>query len=265
MRRCVYRVDVKLILNYICCRTLDQWSVVMEDRCSNNFRLWVCGALLPACETGYKPCKEGCKFARKECRQKIIETRIFGSKRNGNPRLLPKNVNLKRKLKCKQFKNANANSSECTVANPRRRRQLPQLPFNYCEQNTIALCEGLPFTRGSLPNLFRQTLSQVEMEIENYRDFIESECHPHVRLFVCGVYKPFCPTNQFPIVMPCKGLCDDVKTSCEEEFQRLFPEGPWPTKLQCHRYPIESSLQRPCFNGSDTDPVWDQEDRPRIE
>ncbi|OWF37022.1 Frizzled-5 [Mizuhopecten yessoensis] len=109
------------------------------------------------------------------------------------------------------------------------------------------MCNGFNIGKGSLPNFFQQgDPKMIAKEMENFRLLLRSNCSPDLRFFMCGVYKPFCPSNNRPIVLPCRELCEEVKMSCAAKYRELYNGLRWPSKFQCHRYPFSNSTRMPC-------------------
>lgn len=221
-------------------RRMERYWANMDLSCSNNFRSTICGVYFPECKTKGTtvsvklPCREGCLYAKKECR------RAFSSYNMAWPTKV---------LKCKQLprkKSKNCVKPYKKLKKPRDRQH------NFCQPNQIELCNGFNISKVSLPNFFQQDDPQmISTELENYRQLLRSNCSPNLRFFICGVYQSWCPSNNRPIVLPCRQVCEEVKASCEATYRRLYNGLKWPAKFQCHRYPLPNSTVYPC-KASDT-------------
>ncbi|XP_060082760.1 frizzled-10-like [Ylistrum balloti] len=231
-------------------RRMERYWSGMDLPCSNNFRLTICGVFFPQCESGdgyvttKLPCREGCLYAKRECRKSF------------------KQLNMKwpsKVLKCKKL--SRKKSKNCVKPYPKVKT--PPVPqYLYCEPNQIEMCNGFNIGKGSLPNFFQQGKpNEVATEMENYRLLLRSNCSPNLRFFICGVYKPFCPSNNRPIVLPCRELCQEVKQSCESIYRKLYNGMRWPSKFQCHRYPLSNSTMMPCKM---SDVITDDDEEPFI-
>lgn len=221
------------------------WSG-MDLPCSNNFRATVCGVFFPKCEsvggavTIQLPCRESCVYAKRECKAtfKSLHTQW------------PSKV-----LKCKKL---NRRKSKICVKPYPKLKKIPTPQYLYCEPNQIEMCNGFNIAKGSLPNFFQQgDAKKIAIEMENYRLLLRSNCSPNLRFFICGVYKPFCVSNNRPVVLPCRELCEEVKQACGAKYKELYYGLRWPSKFQCHRFPAVNSTIIPCKM---TDVITDEDE-----
>lgn len=154
-------------------------------------------------------------------------------------------------FRCKHFP-ARQSGVECLK--PFRENRRSQVLPMYCTDITVPQCQNLTYTLGSLPNLFMQrNITEIQIEITFYNALLDTGCSPHLPLFLCGTYIPFCSSNGNPFMMPCRELCEEVQRDCLHHYMFLYGGLPWPNKLQCHRFPSRDlESERPCFMPGDT-------------
>lgn len=109
----------------------------------------------------------------------------------------------------------------------------------------LEMCRSLGFEKMALPNMNDDKNSyEVKHSLEAWQSVWSnvSSCHPLLRHFLCAVHTPVCSTHSGTeeLLMPCRGLCDVVETSCKPLFAALAIT--WPHALRCSRFP----RQQPC-------------------
>ncbi|XP_062618436.1 frizzled-6-like [Saccostrea cucullata] len=222
-------------------RAIERYWPFMDSDCHKNFRLTVCGTFLPKCMPGSNttelPCRETCFSAKRGCSKKLKQ----GGSKWPN-----------KQLKCNRFRRKRQGS--CLKPVPRRLTPRP-LRYAYCERNTFRVCENLSPPIRTLPNMFLQSDERlIEIEMNQYRPLLQTQCHENLQFLLCGTFAPFCQSDQQPFVQPCRETCEAVKTACLETFRGLYGGLPWPAKLQCHRYP-SGGAQSLCAAPNDAESI----------
>ena len=134
--------------------------------------------------------------------------------------------------RCKNLPPRSTGTCVAPVREPRT-----TLQHTYCEQNTIPMCQHLPYFLGSLPNQFLQrSITEIQTEMQYYDPLVQSGCSANLAFFLCGTYMPFCVHNESPFSMPCRELCEQVRSDCDAVYALSYHGLPWPNKLQCHRF-----------------------------
>lgn len=224
---------------------LQPWWPFMDAGCSNNLRNFLCGLYLPRCIAGdpepQYPCAETCKKAKVRCRRQMRIQKMPWSFRCGE--LLPK-------------------SSRKCIRPERERKKRHYRHYVLCEINRLAMCQDIPFSQGSLPNMFLQgDMNVIDREMQQFQPLLDSGCSNKLRFFLCGAYMPFCVPGtserggvgrraatqavvhaqpDVPFVVPCRELCQEVHDQCSGEYEQRTHGLPWPGKFHCHRYPSYS-------------------------
>uniref|UniRef100_A0A7M5WUC4 FZ domain-containing protein n=1 Tax=Clytia hemisphaerica TaxID=252671 RepID=A0A7M5WUC4_9CNID len=126
-----------------------------------------------------------------------------------------------------------------------------------CEPNRAALCKNL-YNSTRFPNFVKHR-SQVDaiIELNQYKQLIDIECAPHLRLFLCSVLMPMC-TMLEENILPCRSLCEESKAGCETVLLN-FVGLPWPDRLKCDQFPVSGSGQV-CVENKNAQPnkkTWD--------
>ena len=117
-----------------------------------------------------------------------------------------------------------------------------------CEPIRIELCRGIGYNETSMPNLvWHELQSDAEFTLQTFSPLIQYGCSAQLHFFLCAVYVPMCtPKVQNPIG-PCRGLCETVRARCHPILQGFgFP---WPTALDCDRFPEENNHLEMCMEG----------------
>ncbi|XP_067653914.1 uncharacterized protein [Haliotis asinina] len=216
-------------------RALEYMWPFMDIGCSVDFRTTACGYHLPKCTPGESelqlPCKETCNRARR-C----------------NVRMRQLQSQWPSEFKCRTL--TSHRQGRCVP--PKQRGESCHQRHLTCERNPIPLCQNLTFSQGSLPNMFLQCkVEEIEAEMQQFQDLLRTNCSPHLRFFMCGIYMPYCVRAETPFALPCREICEDVRQSCERVYRRLTGGLPWPSKFQCHRYPQSTNVHQVCASPSD--------------
>ncbi|RUS91953.1 hypothetical protein EGW08_000355, partial [Elysia chlorotica] len=223
---------------------MQRWWPFMDAGCSDNLRNFLCALYLPQCvgdqSAPLYPCMETCRKAKQRCRQQM--------RRQG--------VKWNQHFKCKRLLSRATN--RC-VKPQRESKKAANREYVLCEANKLSMCQNIPFTQGSLPNMYLQSdLSEIEREMSQYAELVSGGCSRKLRLFLCGVFMPFCvqgrPHRQdqgnpslasshlpaqldVPFVVPCREWCQEVYDQCSGEYEQRTQGLPWPGKFHCHRFP----------------------------
>ena len=119
-----------------------------------------------------------------------------------------------------------------------------------CEPIKIDLCKGNGYNMTRMPNLAENILqADAKMELETYMPLLQIKCANELQFFLCSVYVPFC-NEQTPMMEPlgpCRPTCERVKAGCQP-FLKQFSM-PWPSKLNCDKFPIENGPNSMCMEG----------------
>lgn len=221
---------------------MQRWWAFIDAGCSDNLRNFLCALYLPKCvgeqEPPHYPCMETCRKAKSRCRRQMRQQGVRWNKH----------------FKCKRLPSRSTNSC---VRPQRESQKAVTREYVLCEVNKLSMCQDIPFSQGSLPNMFLQSdLRVIEQEMSQFQELVSSGCSRKLRLFLCGVYMPFCvqgsqhgagsglassghlpPQLDVPFVVPCREWCQEVYDQCSGEYQQRTHGLPWPGKFHCHRFP----------------------------
>ena len=117
-----------------------------------------------------------------------------------------------------------------------------------CEPIRIDMCRGLGYNVTGMPNMVGHELQQdAELQLQTFTPLIQYGCSSQLKFFLCAVYTPMC-TEKVPIsIGPCRPLCESVKARCQPVLLEFgFP---WPSALNCSKFPEENNHQHMCMEG----------------
>ena len=86
--------------------------------------------------------------------------------------------------------------------------------------------------------------SEVNEELQDFEELVESGCSLYLRHFLCAYYAPLCRVY-LPLdhgtVPPCRGLCTHVRERCEPV---MAANGgvEWPDHLDCGSFPVKKDV-----------------------
>lgn len=111
----------------------------------------------------------------------------------------------------------------------------------------IKMCEPLGYDSITLPNpRGHVNKTEVSVELEDYKQLLDSGCSMYLRHFLCAYYAPMCEVF-LPLdlnILPCTELCLHVRTRCEPLLESYGYT--WPEHLECELFP--NKTQAPwCF------------------
>lgn len=117
-----------------------------------------------------------------------------------------------------------------------------------CEPIRIELCRGIGYNETSMPNLVGHELqADADFTLKTFSPLIQYGCSAQLHFFLCSAYVPMCTSKVPEPIGPCRGLCETVRDRCNPVLQGFgFP---WPTALDCNRFPKENNHEHMCMEG----------------
>ncbi|XP_052894068.1 frizzled-4 [Anopheles moucheti] len=117
-----------------------------------------------------------------------------------------------------------------------------------CEPIRIELCRGIGYNETSLPNIVGHELqSDANFTLQTFFPLIQFGCSKQLKFFLCATYVPMCTPKVSMPIGPCRSLCNTVKSRCHPILQGFgFP---WPSALDCNRFPEENNHEHMCMQG----------------
>ncbi|NWR55461.1 SFRP2 protein, partial [Bucorvus abyssinicus] len=102
----------------------------------------------------------------------------------------------------------------------------------------MEMCHKIGYSEMRLPNLMGHTsMAEVITKSTTWKHLVHTDCHPHVKTFLCSVFAPVCLDTFIP---PCRSMCAAVRDSCAPV---LTCQGhPWPDSLDCSRFPADEDM-----------------------
>ncbi|XP_066040650.1 secreted frizzled-related protein 2-like [Chamaea fasciata] len=97
----------------------------------------------------------------------------------------------------------------------------------------MGMCHKIGYSEMRLPNLMGHTsMAEVIQKSTTWQHLAHTDCHPHVRTFLCSLFAPICLDT---FIHPCRSMCVAVRDSCAPVL--LCHGHPWPASLDCDRFP----------------------------
>ncbi|XP_055684161.1 frizzled-4-like [Lutzomyia longipalpis] len=124
----------------------------------------------------------------------------------------------------------------------------PDISMRTCEPIRIELCRGIGYNETSMPNLVgHEVQTDVDFTLQTFSPLIQYGCSAQLHFFLCAAYVPMC-TPKVPVpIGPCRGLCETTRARCLPVLQGFgFP---WPSALECSRFPEENNHEHMCMEG----------------
>uniref|UniRef100_T1E111 Fzd-4-3b n=1 Tax=Dendrocoelum lacteum TaxID=27895 RepID=T1E111_9PLAT len=113
-------------------------------------------------------------------------------------------------------------------------------------------CRDKFYKYTSLPNLMGQDQEMdIQIQMDTFRPLLNHKCSNELNFLLCSVYTPICDPEAEILLGPCAGICEKVQTECEP-ILKIF-NLPWPSGLNCSRFPSQSTPELMCMSN----PVFD--------
>ncbi|XP_062490168.1 secreted frizzled-related protein 2-like [Pezoporus occidentalis] len=102
----------------------------------------------------------------------------------------------------------------------------------------MGMCHKIGYSEMRLPNLMGHTsMAEVILKSTTWQHLAHTDCHPHVRTFLCSLFAPICLDT---FIHPCRSMCVAVRDSCAPV---LACHGHlWPGSLDCDRFPADEDM-----------------------
>lgn len=105
-----------------------------------------------------------------------------------------------------------------------------------CEPITISLCKMMPYNLTHFPNaLSHYTQARAQISIDQFMQVAHKRCSSHLVFFLCAFHLPICAGEFTKPILPCRGLCEKVKSDCKDVLNEL--KLPWPAAARCNKLP----------------------------
>ncbi|NWR88655.1 SFRP2 protein, partial [Furnarius figulus] len=97
----------------------------------------------------------------------------------------------------------------------------------------MGMCYKTGYSEMRLPNLMGHTsMAEVILKSTTWQHLAHTDCHPHVRMFLCSLFAPVCLDT---FIHPCRSMCVAVRDSCAPVL--LCHGHAWPDSMDCDRFP----------------------------
>ena len=120
---------------------------------------------------------------------------------------------------------------------------IPTIPADglTCEFLQESLCRNAGYNVTATPNARgHETQNEASHEMASFMPLWTGEtvCSNAIVHFLCSFYFPFCykQGDNDATLMPCRNLCEAVRTGCEEEINNNTGSE-WPAFLNCNEFP----------------------------
>ena len=121
-----------------------------------------------------------------------------------------------------------------------------------CEPIRTELCRHLGYNVTGMPNLVgHEDQKDAELQLTTFTPLIQYGCSSQLKFFLCSAYFPMCTEKVLDPIGPCRPMCQNVKARCEPVLQMFgFP---WPSVLNCSKFPPKNDNNHMCMEGPDAD------------
>ena len=226
-----------------------QFLPLVKVNCSPDLTFFLCSMYAPMCQPNFKgevlPCRSICERARKGCAPVL---RRFG-------------FSWPERMKCEIFpedednrlclgRDGVAAKQMTTTARPTELISITKISNGKrCEKIKIPMCQSIGYNLTYMPNMFHHdTQEDAALEIYQFWPFIEINCSPDLKFFLCSMYAPICQSNFKEEVLPCRSICERARKGCASRMPK-YGINSWPERMKCEIFPEEGG-NRLCL-GSD--------------
>ena len=111
-------------------------------------------------------------------------------------------------------------------------------PLRKCELiNKDVLCQ-CHYNSTYFPNDRFSSQAGAERQFNQFQDLVRTNCSAYLVTFLCSRYFPPCSPhwNNVNYVLPCRELCEKVKSDCEPVLQQYVSNAKWPNELSCDAF-----------------------------
>ncbi|KAG8223324.1 hypothetical protein J437_LFUL001201 [Ladona fulva] len=133
-------------------------------------------------------------------------------------------------------KDSSSSEENVSTEPPRERR---------CEQLTAPLCIGIGYESTWVPNLLNHTDQMAaNEELRKFSPLVKIECSRDLPFFLCNIFVPECGRGNTEPVLPCRSMCERVKSGCDAAMEKLGIV--WPDYLSCEKFPDSDDPDKVC-------------------
>ncbi|KAK7107799.1 hypothetical protein V1264_015650 [Littorina saxatilis] len=125
-----------------------------------------------------------------------------------------------------------------------------------CEPIRFDMCKGLGYNVTGMPNLVGQIDQQdASLTLQTFTPLIQYGCSAQLKFFLCSVYVPMCTEKVLLPIGPCRPMCENVRKRCQPVLNEFGY--PWPTALNCSKFPASNDQNHMCMDGPTEDDPTD--------
>ncbi|RUS72225.1 hypothetical protein EGW08_020013, partial [Elysia chlorotica] len=188
-------------------REISQFAPLVKTGCSPQLQPFLCSMHFPQCRETEQvlPCRSLCLQARSGC-EELMNRFGFQWPEELSCDRLPESGNC-------FYPGMSSSSSHAST----------------CERFSNRMCPDMGYNMTRLPNaLGHKTVLSAKTNLQMWSPLINSKCSPQFEPFLCSMHFPQC--SEAEQVLPCRSLCLQVRSGCEELMNRFgFP---WPEELR---------------------------------
>ena len=106
-----------------------------------------------------------------------------------------------------------------------------------CQPINLPFCNILPYNVTKLPNQLKQETQaavKASLDTEEIKTLVRTNCSDSLVFFLCAFHLPICIEEFNRPILPCRSLCEKVRSDCLPTIKRFGRD--WPIDVDCNKF-----------------------------